>query len=202
MNDPVKIVDRTFMNGVATAIYAVQTAEAGTAYMSVARSNHGNEKRVVIIVDAGRFRAAWRAATGPAWRGALHRWFGTWRRSFNVRRQWLAHLPVEAWRTDYKMRESARHSAQGQANPVPMTRVGLAGEKPEDGIAFGDGTTRLLWLLVNGAQAFPVECRASEAEALQKLAGYQDTYGLTVQELLGDMSWSAWLEQQRSTQQA
>ena len=71
MNDPVKIVDRTFMNGVATAIYAVQTAEAGTAYMSVARSNHGNEKRVVIIVDAGRFRAAWRAATGPAWRGAL-----------------------------------------------------------------------------------------------------------------------------------
>ena len=76
MNDPVKIVDRTFMNGVATAIYAVQTAEAGTAYMSVARSNHGNEKRVVIIVDAGRFRAAWRAATGPAWRGALHRWFG------------------------------------------------------------------------------------------------------------------------------
>ena len=78
MNDPVKIVDRTFMSGVATAIYAVQTAEAGTAYMSVARSNHGNEKRVVIIVDAGRFRAAWRAATGPAWRGALHRWFGTW----------------------------------------------------------------------------------------------------------------------------
>ena len=76
MNDPVKIVDRTFMSGVATAIYAVQTAEAGTAYMSVARSNHGNEKRVVIIVDAGRFRAAWRAATGPAWRGALHRWFG------------------------------------------------------------------------------------------------------------------------------
>ena len=119
-----------------------------------------------------------------------------------MRRQWLAHLPVEAWRTDYKMRESARHFAQGQANPVPMTRVGLAGEKPEDGIAFGDGTTRLLWLLVNGAQAFPVECRASEAEALQKLAGYQDTYGLTVQELLGDMSWSAWLEQQRSTQRA
>ena len=64
MNDPVKIVDRTFMNGVATAIYAVQTAEAGTAYMSVARSNHGNEKRVVIIVDAGRFRvvhACWDA---------------------------------------------------------------------------------------------------------------------------------------------
>ena len=51
----------------------------------------------------------------------------------------------------------------------------------------------------------PAELKYSkEHEWLRKEADGTYTVGITehAQELLGDMSWSAWLEQQRSTQQA
>lgn len=196
MQETVKLIERTFLFGTANAIYSVQTKDAGTVYMRVQKSNYYNEKRAVVIVDSARLLAAWRASTGPAWRGMLHRLFGTWKRSVNVRREWLAHLPLSAWREDYKIKRAERGFAEGRKNPVPLARVGLAGQRLEDGVAFGDGTTRSLWLWVNSAPAFPVECRAKEAKALQRIAGVEWAYSLTVEDLLGDMSWSDWVQKQ------
>ena len=64
----VDLWQRTYLFGVATAIYRVQT-KRGAVFMSVMRSNYCNEDRAVVIIDSGRFLRAWRAAAGPVWLG-------------------------------------------------------------------------------------------------------------------------------------
>ena len=74
--------------------------------------------------------------------------------------------------------------AHGAENPVPLAKIGLSWGPP-GAVVFIDGITRTLWLLANGASAFPVECEASIAEALSQAVGVEWAYPQTVQELLG-----------------
>ena len=81
----------------------------------------------------------------------------------------------------------------GAKNPVPLAKVYGSGSEAAPAVDFTDGITRTLWLLVNGAPAFPVECRRQKAEALSCAAGVDWAQWLTVQDLTGDLSWSDWL---------
>lgn len=192
---PVELTRRTFLHGsTLTAIYRVETGLQGPVFMRVDRSNYMNDKRAVVIVDAARFLKAWRAGAGRAWLGYLHaaidpvrrRWFDG-----PGRDQWLPYLSLAAWRSDYKFHHAQEGFSQCAASPVPLARVGI-GFAP-DSVGFSNGITRTLWLLANGAIAFPVECSAESADRLQRSAGAHWAHWLTVEELTGDYSWATYL---------
>lgn len=175
----VALVDKRLLWGhVVCAIYQVGTAKSGTVYMRADRSNM-NDRRAVVIVDSGRFLAACRAFPGhqePAFHG-----------------------DESVWRADYKFDHAAGGFAHGIGNPVPLAKIGVHLPKSVEGrtsVAFTNGITRTLWLLANGAAAFPVECSVGEAAALHAAAGVRAFPVCTVEQLLGFMDWSYFMDHQ------
>ena len=98
------------------------------------------------------------------------------------------------WTRDYKFAEAVKGFSHGPDNPVPLADVvfrweitplryltGRLGEWRETFEArpvldFGNGITRTIWLLHNGARYFPVECGREEAPALHKAVGAGPSY--------------------------
>ena len=64
---PVEITDLA-RPGPASAVYAVVTQRAGTVYLRVSCTDHGDALRAVVIADVPRLVRAWQRGTGPAWR--------------------------------------------------------------------------------------------------------------------------------------
>ncbi len=185
---PVILQERTFRFGRAMAIYRIETEQRGRVFMRVDRSNYFNDERAVVVVDASRFLSAWRADCGPAWLRAVHAAVDPITRALNQRSpkrdRWLPYLSRKSWLRDYKFQEAVEGFAQGAENPVPLAKIGLSWGTP-GAVVFRDGITRTLWLLANGASAFPVECEASIADTLSQAVGVEWAYPQTVQELLG-----------------
>ena len=157
------------------AVFEVQTADVGPVYMSVERTPFRNAERCAVIVDSRKFLELWR------------------------RDPYLTHAEVsngnpDTWVQDYKYPEAEHGFSHGFANPVPLAEVVCQTHVQRDAIwkrrylffrecvgvqesrfayvAFSNGITRTIWLLVHGAEYFPVECDASGAEALARAAGY------------------------------
>jgi hypothetical protein len=98
------------------------------------------------------------------------------------------------WTRDYKFTEAAKGFSHGADNPVPLADVvfrwditslryltSRLGEWRETFEAwpvldFGNGITRTIWLLHNGARYFPVECHRDEAPAFHRAIGIGPNY--------------------------
>jgi hypothetical protein len=168
------------------AVFEVQTADVGPVYMSVERTAFCNEERCVVIVDSYKFLELWRR--GP----------------YQLHAEVRGGNP-DTWVQDYKYPRAEKGFSYGLTNPVPLAKivcqthiqrdaiwkrrylffrvsVGVQ-ESQFDYVAFTDGITRTIWLLVHGAKYFPVECRVSGAEALARAAGYDGPEYQTVETL-------------------
>jgi hypothetical protein len=168
------------------AVFEVLTADVRPVYMSVQRTPFRNAERCVVIVDSRKFLELWR------------------------RDPYLTHAEVsggnpDTWVQNYKYPAAERGFSYGLANPVPLAEVvcqthvqrdamwkrrypffrvciGVK-ESRFDYVAFINGITRTIWLLVHGTKYFPVECDVSGAEALARAAGYDGPEYQTVEAL-------------------
>lgn len=145
------------------------------AFMSVKRTNHLNERRAVVMVDAEKFLKLWQAEVA-----SIH--------SFQ------SHGTPDTWKADRKYHLAADGFSKGIDNPVPLAYVSCLSQnvparklpKPWwrfwaqptfapahrlEYVAFTNGVTRTIWLLANGFSEFPVECSCDEASRLRELAG-------------------------------
>lgn len=197
MVNPVELIEQTFLYGTANAIYVVHTQNARTAYMRVTRTNYMNDKRIVVIVDARKFLSLWRNGVGPTWNGVWHRLIDNKARFLNqnipARDRWLPYLSADAWKKDYKFSQAEEGFLLGEGNPVPLAEIGYR-EYPDPSISFTNGITRTIWLLANGATAFPIECYIRGAEMIHRYAGVEWSQPKSVEQLTGHLSWTEWIE--------
>ena len=162
------------MFGHPLALYAVNTPRAGIVYMCIRKTNYQNEKRSVVIVESMKFLRLWQNERGGV-------------------EPKLAHGNERIWRNDYKFHHAEAGFSRGVSDPVPLAEVECemytvhktiwgrkmwffrtylgTEEKQTVSIRFGNGITRTIWLLANGAKAFPVECPTDSAALLQESAG-------------------------------
>lgn len=132
--------------------------------MRISASNYRNNERAVVVVDAQKFLAAWQ-------RNPRHR-------------EPLAFSDEQGWRDDYKFEQAEKGFSFGIENPVPMALIGISDEAAGTALGFTNGYTRTIWLLANGATAFPIECSIKEAGVVHAVAGLNDFPVSTVAELI------------------
>ncbi len=109
----------------------------------------------------------------------------------------LSHGDAKVWESDYKYSEAADGFSHGLENPVPLANVSIESfikstpiytrvffffkniayyqkEKVEY-LAIGNGITRTIWLLNNGAKCFPVlDYNITSRDRLKELAECKD----------------------------
>jgi hypothetical protein len=154
--------------------YEVPLSDGRKVYMRVDRTNYRNEDRSVVIVDGAKLLALWRAEPNGC------------------------HADVssgspETWPQDRKYPDAAEGFSFGIENPVPLAEIGCyvarqaeevrervwlffnrvvrVDHRPIPYVTFTNGITRTIWLLTNGARAFPIEVASNEAENLQRYCG-------------------------------
>lgn len=148
------------------AVFKLDTADGGAAYMSVSRTTALNEERSVVEVDAAKFVAICSDVSNEA----------------------------QAWQDDYKFAHAVAGFSHGASSPVPLANIEcqertsssavyakhllvlrkqIGTEESTHGHASViNGITRTKWLLANGVKTFPVECsNRTSAELLNKYAG-------------------------------
>ncbi len=164
------------------AIFSVPLGDREPVFMSVAETPYENEQRGVVIVEARKFLALWRA--DPS---SLHRE--------------IARGNPDTWRTDRKFNDAAKGFSEGLTNPVPLARVGYSDREHTSVsykflwfgrqehtrqvryISFINGVTRMIWLLSHGCEAFPVECPMPDALSLHRAASVAGTRVFTVRDV-------------------
>ncbi|MDM8216637.1 hypothetical protein QUW15_10845 [Desulfovibrio piger] len=72
------------------------------------------------------------------------------------------------WKQDYKFPSAQDCFSIGISNPVPASIIGQA---DHSGVYINDGTTRLYYLFVNMAEAFPIMCPTDSVDFLLAQAG-------------------------------
>lgn len=134
------------------AVFEIGTRDKGLVYMRINRTPENSRRHGVVIVDAWKFLEVCRSHPYHP-EPALFR-------------------DEAGWRADYKYSHAERNFALGLSNPVPVAEVGVFSRSGcPTTAAFVNGVTRTIWLLANGADAFPVDCEFNRAEALREAAG-------------------------------
>lgn len=165
------------------AVFEIELQNHENVYMSVYRTNHLNEERYVVVVSADKFIQLWRNEPSD-----------------------ISNGNIETWENDRKYHYAEQGFSHGIKNPVPVANVVCHGHADEipvyqrkylifkelvrvekyviNFVAFTNGITRTIWLLVHGAKYFPVECSIKEgAGRLAKIAGYSGNEYRTVEQL-------------------
>ncbi len=180
---PVEITDLA-LPGPASAVYAVVTQRAGTVYLRVSCTDHGDALRAVVIADVPRLVRAWQRGTGPAWRGYGHRALECTRRSLGWgglaadQQRWGAYLGTAAWMSAEGYGQAGVAFAAGQGDPVPLATVRPQGPC---GLQFTAGADNAMWMMAQGATAFPIECGADSALRLAAMVGVTNSYAVGVE---------------------
>jgi hypothetical protein len=164
------------------AIFSVPLADKEQVFMCAQMSPYDNENRGVVIVDAKKFLGLWRST--PA---------GSHRQ--------IALGSPETWQSDRKYAYATHGFSRGIKNPVPLACVSYSeGKKTivsykflwfgrkeltshSAHVSFINGITRTIWLLSNGCQAFPVECRMPSALQLHAKASVEGTRVFTLRDV-------------------
>ena len=144
------------------AVFRVAT-DGGDVFLYVSGGHPSDFDYVVVGVDAARFLAVWRHACSS--------------------HPEVAHRTMAEWRQDYKYASIDDAFQHSEVCPLALPELGL-GSRTEPCIGFTDGVTRTLWLLANGARAFPVTCLLSEAPAIHAMAGTPGSHVLSVAQLV------------------
>lgn len=160
--------------GASTVLSVKVETRRGAVFMCVDDVAWSPEQRYVVMVDSGRLSKVWRQELGNEATGFEWDRPSTWSRDHKFARA-DAEMPNEE--QDPVALAKARCRAvkvPAQAPASGLRRLfGLAPpseDKPE--ITLEDGVTRTLWLVHNGARAFPMECRdKADAELLAEMAG-------------------------------
>lgn len=163
-------------NGQRGALFRVRTSVADV-YLSVSRSNYGNEERAVVEVDCARLLRLWRDEPRSEHAGLSN--------LTNLAN--LANLAIgnpQTWRAHPRFELAAEGFSFGEHDPVPLAEVSCPANAAVPYVTFTDGVMRTLWLAAYAAKSFPVECGVHEAEALQRLAGTTGSRWLSVAELV------------------
>lgn len=169
------------------ADFCIELSSHPPVFMRVIEKNYLNSERAVIEVDASRFLDFWRlnATSGQ---------------------KQFANCGIAAWKQDRKFQDAEDGFARGEDDPVPTANIEycetireiavkkktfLFGSKIDQvekitncSLEITNGITRIMWLLVHGATAFPVECNINNAEELCKHIGSSNVSVTTVQKLL------------------
>jgi hypothetical protein len=162
------------------ALFKVHTRQ-GEVYMSVSRTEFGNEERAVVEVR----------------RDAL---LGLWRNDMTDANGALPVRGTDAARLSEKLELAEEGFQFGKCDPVPLVEVSCRVRsqiKPRpisDSSALNattrpyvsviNGVARTLWLAAQGASCFPVECLVAEAPLLTRLAGMRRSHWMRVSEML------------------
>ena len=146
-------------------VFSITLENNKTAYMVCERKNYLNEERGIVVLDAKKFLTLWKAEPNPI----------APELSKGTRSDWV---------NDRKYPDTELGFQQGQNNPVPLAKIVFNESTKEPYISVNDGITRIIWLLANGATAFPVECNVGEAEKLSFSAGLNQGEYLVVADLL------------------
>jgi hypothetical protein len=143
-------------------VFRVATA-LGDVFLYVSGGYPSDSNCAVVEVDAVRFLKVWRHP----------------RSSHSD----VAHRTVTGWRQDSKYASIDDAFQRSEVCPLPLPELGLS-SRTEPCIGFTDGVTRTLWLLANGARAFPVICSLPEAAAIYMMAGTPTSRVLPVAQLI------------------
>lgn len=119
------------------AVWAISVRDARVVYMC--EGGDADASDYIVLVDALAFYDAWRAAGAGLGNGFVC--------------PPLARMPE-----DHKYPHAAAGFSSGRDYPVPLPNIGYYRGQ----IGFGDGITRTLWLLANGAAAFPLRVYSLE----------------------------------------
>lgn len=134
-------------------IFSISLEHAQVAYMTCKRTNYLNEERAIVILDTLKFLELWKADPNPI-------------------TPELSNGTRDIWIKDSKYPDAKSGFQEGIKNPVPLARIAYHElENTPKYIDFTNGITRTIWLLSQGAIAFPVECHVLEAEKLSFSAG-------------------------------
>jgi len=127
--------------GTGKIVWKIFLTPTKSVFVSQSTPNYG--KKFVAYIHAGHFYRAWRLQTllNPGESQGCPR--------------------VEDMVKDYKYLSAGRGFAHGLVNPVPLPDIDFF-----NGIGFTDGITRTMWLISNGAQAFPVSTGSEESGLL------------------------------------
>lgn len=147
LNNSVRLVQSGPSAGLAPAqaIWEIKTRN-GDHFVSATRSNHLNDERWVVMVEARRFYAVWLASrnqpTGmPNDPPDYH----------DLPKMNAWNIQPSAW-------------SHGMANPVPLAEIGNSFiSSPHCHMGFTNGRNRLAWLIYHGAAAFPIEIIQNQA---------------------------------------
>ncbi|MCK9336313.1 MAG: hypothetical protein M0P43_00650 [Arcobacteraceae bacterium] len=137
-------------------------------YMSADCTNYMNDTRYVVIVETNKFLKLWQNEPNPLSKNLN---FGN----------------KEIWKMDKKFADAEKGFSFGKSNPVPLANMVCYINKNNKlpYIAINDGITRIIWLLSNGVEYFPIECKnINEAQLLIKSAGYKNSDICSIEELL------------------
>jgi hypothetical protein len=161
------------------ALFKVHTRH-GEVYMSVGRSEFGNEERAVVEVR----------------RDAL---FGLWRNDMSHTSRALPERGANALVSE-KLELAEQDFRFGKCDPVPLVEVrcrvrsqvkphivngsSTVNATTRPYVSMIDGVARTLWLASQGAPCFPVECLVAEAPLLARLAGMRRSHWMRVSEML------------------
>jgi len=152
------------------AMFCISTAQ-GDVFMYVDGGWANDSERAVVEVDAKRFLALWRhpLSSHPE----------------------VAHRTPAEWRDDHKYASMDRAFRGSAERPLGLAEMGL-GSRTAPCIGITDGVTRTLWLLTNGAMAFPIACLLSDAASIHAMAGTSGSYPLSVAQLVPRVKLAAW----------
>jgi hypothetical protein len=114
-------------------------------FMRIDKTPYYNSERYVIIVDSSEFYRAW---TGKTLDQCI------------INDEW----------EQKKYIETIEGFSRGIYDPVPLAQVGYGDE-----ISFINGITRTKWLIINGAQCFPLECSRKSAKRIYPKLSYKNT---------------------------
>jgi len=156
-----------FENFNSNLIIRLLTEKNEPVYMSINSTCYLNEERYIVIVKSTKIRELWKNEPNPL-------------------NQDLNLGDNKVWIKDKKYNYASDGFSKGKINPVPLAKIVCnKDKKSQTYISFIDGTTRTMWLLVNGVKYFPIECQTkNEALLLKEEAGYNNIDIYSTQTLL------------------
>lgn len=155
---------RQDQEGKGTVLYEIETYK-GPQYMRVDGGAGAMDDRMVVIVDSSLFLRLWNLKEGLS---SPSRWKSAPGYA-EVQSRFLSGMRHPLRLAQIEIRWSFLTSILTRLLGLLRLNLTLPGKR----LKIVEGERRTMWLLANGADAFPVECSASCAPLLHRLAGVE-----------------------------